>query len=207
MWAGNASSIQRAKDAGMMSNFDISGYIVFPDDSRYNNLDQLTDTINEVKTAGLMDSLLFYYCDNENAYDEWNVPISVTSKVRELDRDADGKLMHPIYFLQGHEGIARKYNNPNIYMSDITGTYVTFDSASDLPEINRGALGIITLENIERQRNPVVVAQINNGVGMRFRARVFTAIAHGAKGIGFWRDGDSIVNSGANLLIGSWIGS
>jgi hypothetical protein len=93
--------------------------------------------------------------------------------------------------LQGNEGIARKYNSPLVNISDIVGDYVTFDNPSLNPEENRGALGLITLNNIEQQRNPVVMAQINNGVGLRFRSRVFSAIAHGAKGIAFWRDGGS----------------
>jgi hypothetical protein len=188
MWASVDSSLQKAKDAGMMSNFDLSGYIVLPNDVRYNNLTLLESRINAIKNAGLMDSLLFYYCDNENAYDEWDVPISVTNKVRDLDKDADNNLMHPIYMLQGNEGLARKYNSPSVSINDIVGDYITHDNPSTSPEENRGAFGLITLDNLEGQRAPVVMAQINIGVGMRFRARLFTAIAKGAKGVGFWRD-------------------
>ncbi|MCF6177035.1 MAG: LamG domain-containing protein [Victivallaceae bacterium] len=188
MWVSVDSAVQKAKDAGMMSNFDLSGYIVLPNDVRYNNLTLLESRINAIKSAGLMDSLLFYYCDNENAYDEWDVPISVTNKVRDLDRDANNNLMHPIYFLQGNEGVARKYNTSSISINDIVGDYVTHDNPSTSPEENRGAFGLITLDNIEGQQAPVVMAQINIGVGMRFRARLFTAIAKGAKGVGFWRD-------------------
>ncbi len=193
MWVGDYVGVQKAKNAGMMSNFDLSDYIVAPNDNRYNNLTLLTSYINGIKNAGLMDSLLFYYCDNENAYDEWDVPISVTAKVRELDRDANNNLMHPIYFLQGNEGIARKYYSANVHISDIVGDYVTLDNPATYPEANRGSFGLITLDNIEQQTNPVVMAQINHGVGLRFRARVFSAIAHGAKGIGFWRDGGSAI--------------
>ncbi|MHB9139903.1 MAG: LamG domain-containing protein, partial [Victivallaceae bacterium] len=60
--------------------------------------------------------------------------------------------------------------------------------AAAYPDETRGALGIVTLWNVEQQKNPVVMAQINHGVGMLFRPRVFTAIAKGAKGIGFWKD-------------------
>jgi Concanavalin A-like lectin/glucanases superfamily/Carbohydrate binding domain len=188
MWASIESSLQKAKDAGMMSNFDLSGYIVLPNDIRFNNLTLLESRINAIKSAGLMDSLLFYYCDNENAYDQWDVPIAVTDKIRELDLDANNKLMHPIYMLQGNEGVARKYNTSSVTINDIVGDYITHDNPATSPEENRGVFGLITLDNIEGQRAPVVMAQINIGVGMRYRARLFNAIAKGAKGVGFWRD-------------------
>jgi Concanavalin A-like lectin/glucanases superfamily len=187
-WTSVSSSVEKAKDAGMMANIDLSGYIVIPTDIRYNNLTLLETRLNAIKTDGLMDSILFYYCDNENAYDEWAVPISVTDKIRELDEDANGDLMHPIYFLHGNEGVARKYNTSTTSMNDIVGDYITHDNPATSPEENRGAFGITTLDNIEGQQAPVVMAQINIGVGMRFRARLFTAIAKGAKGVGFWRD-------------------
>ena len=191
MWAGDYTAIQRAKDAasafnpnGMMSGFQIANYLD-TGGYDYGNTTLLTSRINDIKNNNLMDHLLWYYWDNENSSTEWAVPLAVTNTIRQLD------VTHPIYALQGDEDVARKYNNSNVTMTDITGSYVTQDTSASYPDETRGALKLVTLDNIEQQQNPVVVAQINNGVGMLFRPRVFSAIAKGAKGIGFWRDGGS----------------
>lgn len=190
MWASNADAIQRAKDAvsdfnprGMMSGMQIAQYI-FPDGWAYNDLDDLAGNINTTKERGLMDYLLFYYWDNEVVYGIWEVPGAVTSKIMELDVDAQGRRMHPIYALNGQEGLARKYNCPNGYMTDITGNYIGSDSGAR----GMGTDGFVVLDNIHGQRQPVVIAQINRGVGLDMRPRLYAAIAKGAKGMGFWRD-------------------
>ncbi|MFA6102300.1 MAG: LamG-like jellyroll fold domain-containing protein [Victivallaceae bacterium] len=194
MWASAYDAIQRAKDAtstfnpdGMMSGFQIANY-TNTGGADYGNLTLLTARINEIKNNNLMGSLLWYYWDNENSYSEWDNPLSVINKIKELDVDAGSNRMHPVYALEGNEGIARKYNCGNVVMTDITGDYITQDTAASYPDETRGALGIVTLWNVEQQKNPVVTAQLNHGVGMLFRPRVFTAIAKGAKAIGFWKD-------------------
>jgi len=194
MWASSYPTIQRAKNAtssfnpnGMMSGLQIADY-TNTGEYNYGNLSLLTTRISEIADNNLMDSLLWYYWDNENSYSEWDNPLSVTDKIKELDLDAGGNRLHPIYALQGNEGIARKYNSSNVHMTDVVGGYVTQATSATHPDESRGALQLVTLDNIEQQRNPVVLAQINHGVGMLFRPRIFTAIAKGAKGIGFWKD-------------------
>jgi hypothetical protein len=193
MWAGDYLCVQRARDAvsdfnpdGMMSGFDITSYIL-PSSANYNNLTLMQSRLNNLRSSGLMNSVVWYYWDNE-AYGEWIVPLNVTNAVRAADRDAGNNLMHPIYALQGSYGIARKYSNSQVTMTDIIGSYVTPDTVSAILDETRGSLKLIALGNLEKQQNPVVVAQINHGVGNLFRPRVFNAIAHGARGIGFWRD-------------------
>ena len=196
MWAGTYADLQKAKNAtsvfnpdGMMSGLGIAGY-TSPLFANYNNIALLTSTINQIKAYGLMDSLLWYYWDNENCPGEWAVPLAVINTIRELDTDTDGiSLMHPVYCLEGDEGIARRYNNSNVRMTDIIGSYVTADTVTTYPDETRGALKLITTGNVEQQKNPVVIAQINSGA--QFSPRVFNAIANGAKGIGFWKDGGS----------------
>ena len=150
----------------------------------YNDLEDLEKNINLIKERGLMDYLLFYYWDNEHAYGDWKVPGAVTSKIMELDVDDHGRRMHPIYALNGNEGLARKYNCDNAYMTDITGDYI--DSGVGVAGTHTN--GFLVLDNIHGQRQPVVIAQINRGVGMEMRPRLYAAIAKGAKGMGFWRD-------------------
>ncbi len=187
MVAGYYVTIQKARDAvsdfnpdGMMSALEFDQFIPTGD------VTSLTTRINEIKNPanGVLDYLLWYYWDNEY-YSAWDNPQALTNTIKELDVDANGYRMHPVYALQGHEGLARKYNNSNATMTDITGDYV---AGGDTTDETRGALGLVTLDNVEQQQNPVVVAQVNHGVGILFRPRVFAAIAKGAKAIGFWRD-------------------
>jgi hypothetical protein len=85
--------------------------------------------------------------------------------------------MHPIYQLNGQEGIARKFNSNRAYMADITGNYVGI-----------GSDGFILLDNYQNQRMPVVIAQMNIGMELQFRPILYSAIAHGAKGMGYYWD-------------------
>ena len=190
MWAGDANSIQRAKDAisdfnpqGMMSGMQIAQYILH-DGWAYNDLEDLEKKINAIKERGLMDYLLFYYWDNEHVYGDWKTPGEVTSKIMELDVDDQGKRMHPIYALNGNEGLARKYNCDNGYMTDITGDYIGSDGGAAGTRTD----GFVALDNIQGQRQPAAIAQINRGAGAEMRPRLYAAIAKGAKGMGFWRD-------------------
>jgi Concanavalin A-like lectin/glucanases superfamily len=187
MWAGSYVSIQKAKDAtstfnpdGMLSGLQIAQY-TSPLGSKYNDITHLEDTIQDIIDEGLMGSLLWYYWDNENSYSEWSVPLAVTNKIKEMDEDANSNRQHPIYVLQGNEGIARSFNNSTVTMTDVVGDYVTGGDTG-------GALGHIILNSIEEQTQPVVIAQINYGVGNHMRSRLYTAIAKGARGMGFWRD-------------------
>jgi hypothetical protein len=66
-----------------------------------------------------MDNILLYYWDNEILYDTWDVPAAGVRAVREADVDEEGNPLHPIYALQGNEGLARKYNNEVSHMTDI----------------------------------------------------------------------------------------
>jgi hypothetical protein len=191
MWATNLSSISRAKTANMFSGLDLSEFLMsgVGDGTNYGNSNKLRQTLEEIKTnSPNMDGLLWYYWDNENAYDEWKVPLELTNLVKGLDVNSSGKRMHPIYALQGNEGLARRYQNDFVQMTDVVGAYVTADTPSLNSEKDRGSFSLILLDHLQKQTNPVVIAQINHGVGLAFRARVYSALAHGAKGFAFWKD-------------------
>ena len=174
MWTGVREQVQKAKDAGMMAYFELAGY-VSPGHSYYNQLELLQTRINDIKQAGLIDSLIGYYWDNEKAA-EWAVPLEVTNKIRQLDPN------HPIYALQGQDGIARRYNNSIVTITDIVGSYIDGTSKDSMDILLR-------LDNLEKQQNPLGGAfVISQGIGLKFRPRVFNAIAHGAKSVSFFMD-------------------
>lgn len=187
MWASSSSIVKKGIDAGLYSNLQIGQYVIdvdwLPKDNS-KKIKHLENTINKIKSENLMDDVIFYYIDNE-FYKITDQLINVTNAIKSLDIDKNGERMHPIYMLNGAYGMARKYNN----ISDVTGTYVAFDR-TDRP-IVQNFTGLQTNEN---QKQPAVIAQINRGVGFSFRPILFGAIAKGAKGLGFWRDGGSGIN-------------
>ncbi len=190
MWASSAATLLKAKRAisdfnpdGMMSGMQIAQYLLH-DGWAYGDIDDLKRKIEDIRTQGLMDYLLWYYWDNEQIYGDWLLPSEVTHAIREMDVDEQGGRMHPIYALQGNVGIARRYNNDYACLVDIVGTYVSSHNDAAVTAADR----LIILDNIESQYQPVVVAQINYGVGQDMRPRLYAAIAHGARAMGFWRD-------------------
>ena len=184
MWASSATAVERGKKAGLMSGLQLTQYIMSSDWVPKNKKDQykhLEKTIKKIKSSGLMDNVLFYYIDNE-FYNLTEHLKNITDLVKKLDKGRAVARQRPIYMLNGAAGITRKYNN----ISDITGTYVAQDRAN-IPTTEK----FTTLVTTENQTQPAVFAQINRGVGKNFRPILFGAIAKGAKGMGFWRDGGS----------------
>ena len=144
----------------------------------------------------LQDRLLYYYIDNEAPNYHWEEKVTNVSNIIEcfeqsyfnqLTFDEESQ-KHPLYLLNGTYGIARQYKAsydyptilPNLItddVADITGTYTGLSTSRfDL------------LNNIDGQRMPAVIAQINSVTDNSMGARVFAAIAHGAKGISYWVD-------------------
>jgi hypothetical protein len=206
MRAGDGDLVRRGKTAGLYSGLEISTYIYpKPGSTIYNNISLLEDIIDDLAVGtDVRDSILFYYWDNE-ALGEWSVPAAVAATIDERDRDANGDRMHPVYSLQGQEGLARKYNPDGLVsgtkdindvvqsMSDTVGTYVSQEAHNGSTTYTQ-TFDQTILQNIEQQKQPVSVAIFNgnpNGgkyAGIHFRAAAYTAIAHGATGIAYWRD-------------------
>ncbi|MCD6497898.1 MAG: hypothetical protein J7M25_06270 [Deltaproteobacteria bacterium] len=183
MWTSSASGIRRAKEAtsafnpdGMVSGFQIAQYIGH-DGWAYNDLVDLRSKIQEVKDQGLMGSLLFWYWDNEHVYGDWDVPVAVTSTIIDEDQDGNGNRMHPIYALNGNFGLTRIYQSSRQTLIDVTGTYMS-----------RSVDGFQVQDMVGAQSVPPSIAQIQLGIGERFRPSLFAAIAVGARGMGHWRD-------------------
>ncbi len=181
MWASDIPTIKKSKDAGLYSMMQIVQYIVPVDEewipqNPQKKIFHLKRALDDIKSKGYSQNLLFYYVDNE--FYHLNPKFTNIIKiVKEKDENA-----HPIYMLSGAYGMARKYNN---YI-DITGTYVAKDGF-ETPSVDAFEI----LDKTPNQIQPVVFAQINRGVGKNFRPILYGAIAKGAKGVGFWRDGGS----------------
>ena len=184
MWTDNASSIKKAKDAGLYSSMQLIQYIIPVEEEWIPQADNkkiahLKKTIQEIKNKNLDKDLLFYYIDNE-FYHLKKEYTQIVDIVKELDGG-----LHPLYMLSGTYAIARKYNK----RVDFTGTY----AAEDMYEDDR-TKAFSTLNQTQNQNQPTIIAQINRGVDKNFKAILFGAIAKGARGMAFWKDGADGVN-------------
>ncbi len=183
MWTDGAGAIQKAKDAGLYSSMQLIQYIIPVDEgwipqNHRSKIAHLKNTLKKIKDQGLTNDLLFYYIDNE-FYHINNTYTEIVDIVKNQDRG-----MHPLYMLSGTYALAKKYNK----RVDFTGTYV----AEDMLETVR-TNAFVTLNDTENQTQPAIIAQINRGVGNNFRPILFGAIAKGARGMGFWKDGGSVI--------------
>jgi hypothetical protein len=194
-WSSTHTAIQNAKNAtsvfnpyGMKAALQIAQYTSVGA-FRYNDLTHLQSTLDDIKSNGVEENLLWYYWDNENNYDKWNVPISVVDKVKLFSVEANGDKKHPIYALNGNVGQARKYND---YV-DVGGTYI-ISGILDIANYDNVDNSYLDMNYIEGIKSPIVMAQINlggnslTGVKDKMRAVIYKSIILGAKGIGYWRD-------------------
>jgi hypothetical protein len=184
MWTDGAGAIKKAKNAGLYSSMQLIQYIIHVDSdwipqNHNKKIAHLKSTLQKIKNQGLTNDLLFYYIDNE-FYHTKREFTEIIDIVLDQDIDKNGKRMHPIYMLSGTYALARKYNK----WVDFTGTY----AAEDMYETDR-TKAFVTLNETQNQTQPAVIAQINRGVDKNFRAILFGAIAKGARGMAFWRDG------------------
>ncbi len=185
VWGGSVVEVQKAKDAGMYSGIEIAQF-TNTGAHAYGRADVLTSTINNLKKAGLFDQVLWYYWDNEESYAEYQTPRTIIDTIRALDVDANGKRLHPIFVLQGNYGMARaSRTDAGVPFSDVVGTY--------LPGGNTGGAGggpaaTLLLGRLQGQTSPESICQINSGVDVTFRSRLYGCLANGGRGLSFWAD-------------------
>jgi len=193
IWTSAVSQVQAAKDAvsdfnpdGMLAGFQLAQY-TFPAGWAYGDVDDLRTQLDRIFAAGLAENLLLYYWDNENSYDQWDVPARVIAAVDSIDADATGGRRRPVYALQGNYGIARVHASRG--MADVSGTYVGGGADATGGAGSGDFDGLLVLDQLEGQTTPAAFAQFNGVTGPGdMRLRLYSAILLGAKGMGYWRD-------------------
>ncbi len=187
-WAYGASVLDTAKIA--VSEFNPDGMMVGVQIAQYTDdrFEDYADTamwetkLQSVVTSPNNDKLLWYYWDNENSDDEWDIPKTVINKIRELDPN------HPVFSIQGALGVAPKYTVLDSSMSDIVAAYI---GGQDALIVTSYTDGLFILDNIENQKSPASVIQINMNTGLLFRPLVYAGIIMGGRALNFWRDDTS----------------
>jgi len=183
--ASTPGGVKRAKDAGMMANFEMSYYVSFHNKIPKYSQTKLKTNLQTIQENNLMDNLLFYYWDNE--FYHYNKEINqIVNIIKKIDT-VDGKQTHPHYMLAGQYGHTRIYNK----FINITGTYTARGLTASSPVTYVGEPLIYNLQMqdyAENQNTPSVIGQFNDGTNEKFRALIFGGIAKGMKGFGYWRD-------------------
>lgn len=190
-----SESVSQFNPDGLYAGLLISECIK-PSSPVYNQPSYLTNELNIIHSENLTDNVLLFFWDNENSYDEWEVPITITNTVKENDLDSLGERMHPIIVLQGNNGLTRMYGS----MADAAGDYVDHGLwnqgdytvlGHSFENFQYGSPRIINLDNIEKQILPAVWGQVSETGTMssgEFRTRIYNHIISGGKAFGYWRD-------------------
>ena len=186
IWNGEiVEHLATAKAAGLRSFFQLAQYT---NDKGWavGRLDELRQMIQRVNASSASDYLAGFYLDNENSADDVVRTRDVLATVRAADVDG-GKRRRPILQLQGNYGSLGMWSDEDGRpFSDAIGAYV--------PAVNSGGAGStaggqVFLETQPRQVEPTAYCQINDGIGVRFRAALYGCIAHGSRAMSFWGDG------------------
>ena len=185
-WNGESVDfLQNAKSAGLRSFYQLGQYT---DDRSWapGQVDLLAKKYAEVQRSPAADYLAAFYLDNENSTDDVARTKLVTDTVKAIDV-VDGKRRRPIMQLMGSYGSLGLWSDAQGRpLTDAVGTYV--------PNVNSGGAGSapggqLFLETQKWQTQPTAYCQINDGIGVKFRAALFGCLAQGSRAVAYWGDG------------------
>jgi hypothetical protein len=172
---------------GMMSMIDISPFID-PRGVYYDNLPLLQQNLATLEASPLLSQVLCFYWDNER-FNNYTVTQAVTNLVKAYDTNAAGQRQHPIYMLDGQEGLNPLYDS----MVDVVGDYArnpqTAAYLGDRPDIFQRAL---LMSDSTGQSHPFSLGTISNEAYWdNFQVLIYETLMAGGSGFTFYRDGGS----------------
>lgn len=176
------SQVLKAKEAGMYASLRLGKYMTNDPHFQLANplslplVTVLSDIVGDILDPlnGLADTLLFYDWDNENNWTQpWSTWQDVATEVRSLDT------ARPIYVLNSYAAVQRQFSD----LSDVSGTYVGTKQQTGFGKFE-------TLLNLQASTVPASIAQINDveNTSYGFRLRVYDALIKGARGIMYFGD-------------------
>jgi hypothetical protein len=178
---------------------EIAQYIQ-PKSALYGQLSYLKVRLERLKQSPDYDHLFAYYWDNE-AYNQGEEAQKVVNAIRSLDRDASGRLSHPIYMLEGNQGLARNYND----LADSVGDYGNAEGRTSLSKQSTRQRFYL-LRHLQGQQNPVGIGVISGVTDpVELRQSVYQLLLAGAKGIAYYRDGSGVDRERPDITrLGIW---
>ena len=187
------SQVEHALSVGL-KYFAVAADCYSPFEAGNTFYDETTDLIDYINNdAGKPYSILFYNYDNENAsLQDYTCHTKLSNFVNNNDKDLvdPTKRARPIYYLNGHSGVARVSNNNNRIEMDITGSYVA-DKVYPQTYIPRPHATLEILDKAHNQVAPVTMIQLQSYLGDKLIPSLFFGIIQGGKGVSIWRDDGS----------------
>ncbi len=188
IWNGHdVASLQNHKAAGLRSFFQLAQY-TNPKGWAVGDDADLQAKIAAANASPASDYLAGYYLDNENQPGNVAITKRITDTVKATDIEpTSGVRRRPILHLQGSYGSLGMWSDEQgAPFTDAVGAYV--------PAVNSGGAGSapgaqLFLESQLLQSQPSAYCQINDGIGIKFRAALFSCIAQGSRALSFWGDG------------------
>ena len=151
-------------------------------------------------------NLLWYNYDNENGHvADYEYKQSLQSYIDTYHLDPlTGKRRHPIYMLNGQNGLPRTYHNASRNVMDITGSYVGTADALGTTNGVPAAPRLLTEFMTQNQRAPVTVIQLQTYFREEFIPSLFYGIMMGGRALSVWRDGTTHDGSTADFRDNVW---
>ncbi|SJZ48335.1 hypothetical protein SAMN02745119_00711 [Trichlorobacter thiogenes] len=199
---------QDVMDAGLdyisiMSNSTNSDATVTSFESMKGYIDRV---YNWATTNNRHGNLLWYNYDNENAHVadyEYKQSLQAYIDTYHLD-PLTGKRRHPVYVLNGQNGLPRTYHNTSRNVMDLTGSYVGTADALGTPNGVPAAPRLLIESMTQNQRAPVAVIQLQTYFKEEFIPSLFYGIIMGGRALSVWRDGTTFSGSTADFRDNVW---
>lgn len=119
------------------------------------------------------------------------------------DANHDGKRDHPMYMLNGNQGVARAHDNKNLDIMDVTGTYI---NAGGVGEVDHSVpvetLGLFNA--IDKLKAPGSSIQLQTYLHEKFIPALFFGIIQGGRSVGVWRDGTTHAGTKKDFTKNVW---
>lgn len=186
IWNGHqVVALEMAKAAGLRSFAQIAQY-TNDEGWAVDRLDVLVDDIRAVNRSPAADYLAGFFLDNENSTSYVARTRRVVETIRATDVEGT-KRRRPILQLQGNYGSLGLWSDEaGRPFSDAVGAYV--------PAVNSGGAGSAPggqffLASQPNQKEPTAYCQVNDGIGVMFRAAIYGCLAQGSRAISYWGDG------------------
>ncbi|MCH9812483.1 MAG: hypothetical protein K0U47_00905 [Epsilonproteobacteria bacterium] len=195
----NPLEAQNAVNAGLYWVWDLFSYGVNEEALGYERFVQEYQNLR-TQSPKLFDKLLYFYWDNEKylILDSFK---RFSDHIKEVDLDAQGNRMRPIYMHLDFTTGNKNYYNEAYKLIDIQGAYANplLYQENDLVNYSYAFKGnynaefanFSIFENLSNSHIPKSIFVINSPQDAKLENSIFAALARGGRGFAYWKDSGS----------------
>ncbi len=195
----NPQLAKKAVSKGMYWIWDLYGYGI--NDNSASGFEDFIKEYEEMRknSPEVFEKLLYFYWDNERylVLDSFK---KFSDQIKLMDIDEQGIRNRPIYMHLHFSAANKNYYNELYQLIDLQGTYASsllFEEDANYYSYpikgfyDSGFANFAMLDHIPNVKIPKSVIVIGSPQSENFENKIFAAIARGATGFGYWRDGGS----------------